>query len=158
MKTDLSAFGAYTVDNWDGEAAKAIPEEVLKLARELVARTKDSFDLPDASPGVTGSIGLIWHVGGDYIYITVRDSRTAKFFLRSPQGTKTDKWIEAASADDLLEELVARLYGTKAQVIQKPFIAPDFVIEIEPTRRSMTYPMLPGKEWATEVEQKLKVA
>lgn len=154
MKTDLSGFDKYTTSNWDGEGAEAVSIQTLNVARDLISALSRSIDLPDASPSVTGAIGLVWNIKNNYLYISIRNEKTAKFYLRSSTGLSEDRLIESYSADDLVIELIERILSVGARtVIDMPQI--DFThmfITVELPFIESPKPVIPDgvDKWATK--------
>lgn len=159
MKSDLSDFEVFLSSDWDGEGAQAVAAETLKVAHELVTAVRGEFDLPDASPSVTGALGLVWKINNNYLYISIRSAKTAKFYRRGPNGQSEDQLIEGYSPDDLVKALIEKLLSVnamRAHAIQPNDLIQKFAVfgsmyRIDSETRRDIFQYEPGK-WATPVE------
>ncbi len=87
--------------------------EVLKVARNVISALRHEADLPDASPSVSGALGLVWNIDNNYLYVYIRNEKTAEFYRRGPKGLSEDRLIETYSADDLVKKLTEKLSSVK---------------------------------------------
>lgn len=165
MKSDLSDFEIFLSDDWDGEGALAISAQTLKVARELVNAVRGEVDLPDASPSVAGALGLVWKVNDNYLYVSIRNEKTAKFYRRKHNKPSDGRLIEAYSADDLVKELTSRVLSTNVKQVfdsKRADAAQTFIVNY-PLDTKSPEAILPGGpgEWAsksTTAFRHLKVA
>ncbi len=71
----------YSIDDWDGRGALAIPVNACEEAVQLILQLPDKYTMPEIIPETTGEVGLEWYVnpyqvlllslaGNGYIYFS----------------------------------------------------------------------------------------
>jgi len=72
---------SYSIDDWDGRGALAIPVNACEEAFQLISQLPEKYPMPEIIPETTGEVGLEWYVnpyqvlllslaGNGYIYFS----------------------------------------------------------------------------------------
>ena len=110
----LQGFENYGAKNWDGQGAKRVSRETLLKAREFL--TKAGLPIPDAAPGIDGSIGLLWNSGPAYLYVDFRrDGRIHWYGKLAGRGAREAVAPRTIATEELLRKLNSFVQALKQE-------------------------------------------
>jgi hypothetical protein len=76
----LSELENYLEPDWDGEGAQPISPVTLQNAQSFLELLP--VGTPDATPGIDGSIGLLWETTDTYIYVDIKPNGRVHYYYQ----------------------------------------------------------------------------
>jgi hypothetical protein len=84
-----------TIGDWDGEGARALTPDVIKLAQKFLDSYCHSSPV-EVGPGIDGSLSFVWELGESYCYLDVGPDDTVHLYYDNTKG----KWEGVARATE----------------------------------------------------------
>jgi hypothetical protein len=94
----LESLEEYSVDDWDGEGARAISPEVIKIAASLLRRLPEGAALPDVAPAADGTVCMEWVAPSGELWVDVGSDRIA-WVLTKIDGQREEKRLPVDGKD-----------------------------------------------------------
>lgn len=109
----LEGYERYATHNWDGDGAEPVTASTLAYARQIMEQLPDNFGLPEASPGLDGSIVLEWVPEGrsrlHKLFLDIGPGLHWRAYWKMKDGQFDRLLGETANAGQVLQSLFDKL-------------------------------------------------